>query len=347
MHCSWGWIKQRPHFIAEGLSESCDLTVVTKWEFTKQVVNNGKNVNIKRLFRMPFERFHLVFLINSIIYKIQLHILGRKCDYIWLMSPDQYNLLTKSLKRKKIIYDCMDDMLEFPMTEAKKNMLQEAEYNLCKSSYVIFTSSTYLKGKLQKRYSVENIHVVNNAIKDITDFSIELPAKLQHCFDDNCTDITYIGTISSWLDVELLMLIIEHHPDVVVNLFGPLEIELPENKNLRYCGVLSHDEVFAAMDRSDILIMPFILNELILSVNPVKLYEYIYSGKVCIAPRYGESLQFEEYVYLYNNRDECVKLIGDLKATGCKTKQSLCDSRKFAANNTWKKRVETILKIVE
>ena len=110
--------------------------------------------------------------------------------------------------------------------------------------------------------------------------------------------------------------------------------------------MVPHDMVFAVMEHSDALIMPFVLNELILSVNPVKLYEYIYSSKPCLAPRYGESEAFGDYVYLYESKEECCRTINEL-INGKGAKHSKDENITFALSNTWKERVEQIEKIIQ
>lgn len=49
----------------------------------------------------------------------------------------------------------------------------------------------------------------------------------------------------------------------------------------------------------DCLIMPFILNDIISDVDPVKLYEYISMGKNIISVKYREVKRFEKFVYFY------------------------------------------------
>ena len=82
------------------------------------------------------------------------------------------------------------------------------------------------------------------------------------------------------------------------------------------------------------LIMPFKVNELIKSVNPVKIYEYIWMGLPVIAPYYGETEKFSDYIYLYNNPDDFIKK---------KTKE---ENRLFAESKQWKNRCQEILKIL-
>ena len=92
------------------------------------------------------------------------------------------------------------------------------------------------------------------------------------------------------------------------------------------------------MEAADVLIMPFNLNELILSVNPVKLYEYVLSGKPCLAPKYGETEPFQDYVYLYYNKEDAINTITAILAGNLGTKKSKEDCTAFARQNTWEER---------
>ena len=100
------------------------------------------------------------------------------------------------------------------------------------------------------------------------------------------------------------------------------------------------------MHIADALFMPFIVNELVLSVNPVKLYEYIYSGKPCLAARYPESEKFKDFAYLYQGDEEFGALISRLEAGTLEPRKSLKDCRDFAMENTWDVRYSKIKDIL-
>ena len=53
MHIDWNWIKQRPHFLAEGLNEYCDITVLY------QVVSNAGNWFIIQLMGLKSMDFYI------------------------------------------------------------------------------------------------------------------------------------------------------------------------------------------------------------------------------------------------------------------------------------------------
>jgi glycosyltransferase involved in cell wall biosynthesis len=128
--------------------------------------------------------------------------------------------------------------------------------------------------------------------------------------------------------------------------FGPLYLELPEHERISYLGPVEHKYVFKIMEKADMLIMPFKIDELTLSVNPVKLYEYIYSCKPAIATEYGETKQFGEYVYLYKNKKEYIKILENLIANEFPLKKKCHEYIEFAHENTWEKRVQKIVEIL-
>ena len=100
------------------------------------------------------------------------------------------------------------------------------------------------------------------------------------------------------------------------------------------------------MHLSDALIMPFVVNELIRSVNPVKAYEYIYAHKPIFMPKYTESLKFADYIYLYDESGIFYTWVSLLTEGKLKAKRTKDDCRDFALNNNWDARIEHILSIL-
>lgn len=345
MHIPWGWIKQRPHFIAEGLSRKYDVTVVCPKLFKKNVENKSF-VHKVILFRFPLERFKIVKFVNKIIYFVQIIALAKKCDGIWVTSPSILSQkILNILKSKKIYYDCMDDMLEFGHME--KETLIEIEYKLYQAAAVVFCSSEYLAETLKVRYGMrDNMFVINNAaiLPDTNDISRKAT---QHLCKNGGIKMVYIGTISKWFDFNLIQYLQDKIPTLELYLFGPRDVAIPKNSQIHYCGIVEHNAIFQIMSESDILIMPFVVTKLILSVNPVKLYEYIYSGRPCIAPKYPESLKFVEYVYLYENKENCLAIVKNIIANNFISKKTREDALKFVRNNTWQNRLLQITDILD
>lgn len=113
--------------------------------------------------------------------------------------------------------------------------------------------------------------------------------------------ITYIGTISQWINWDLILKSLKSFDNIEYHFYGPLDCTVPSHERIFYKGILPQNKIADAMQASDLLVMPFYVNSLIESVNPVKLYEYILSGIPSMACGYSESEKFSDYVYLYYN----------------------------------------------
>lgn len=178
--------------------------------------------------------------------------------------------------QKKTVYDCMDDMIELYPSDKKMGANEDKLYHI---STIVFASSSHLADILKRRYGQRNITVVNNAISGAFDSTTEtLPSEYNKFFEKDKTILTYVGSISSWMDFNLLKAIRDRFPQIKINLWGPPHnVTLPAHSGINLCGTVEHKYLSSILSSSDILIMPFVVNELIESVNPVKLYEYIYT----------------------------------------------------------------------
>jgi hypothetical protein len=355
MNVPWSWIKQRPHFIAQELSSFFDVDVYYKKAYAKNkmVKNKQSNVNLIELFRLPFERFHLINILSTYITSLQLKNKIDDYDTIWISDIKLFLHLKDIFNSShKLIYDCMDDILEFPSIKKNKKQLnsyKKIENELINKAEIVFISSEYLKSKLIKRYSlndVQKLYVVNNGIKSFDLIEVPKISPDNYFTNSNRKKITYIGTISEWFDFDLILESLINFDNIEYYLFGPKEVEIPKHNRLHYKGVIEHEQVFSVMYQSDLLIMPFIVNELILSVNPVKLYEFIYSLTPTLAVSYGETEKFEDYIYLYKNKKEYMDYVELILKNNYFMKKNKSEVIEFIKENTWGKRAEEIIKII-
>jgi len=360
MHVPWGWIKQRPHFIAEQLSERYHVEVFFTQSFRKiQLVRNeiAGNVEVRRLLLLPYGRMKIISAINSFLVALQLRI--KDYDYVWFTSPLLFKLLNKYIPATtKVIYDCMDDATEFQFAKTHPRFLtqlQTYEGRLLERSDTVFTSSEYLKKKLSASYQFSsNVTVINNAISlnnternTLLGESESLPFEIEERFKNARFRITYIGTISDWMDFELIIESVEKFQEITYFFIGPAEVKIPMHERIFHFGPIEHKYVSSVLQSSDVLVMPFKLNELVLSVNPVKLYEYIYANKPTISVKYNETLQFEDYVYLYKNKEEYFSILQRIIDNDFPCKKSDEENKRFAKMNSWEERIETIINKIE
>lgn len=357
MHVDWGWAKQRPHFIAEGLAEHFRVCVRFPFSYRRKLINaapTSASLRVGPIWRLPFARWAIVVRLNRWLARVQLAFMARTAKIIWITHPDMYGLVEYSISsRATVIYDCMDDALEFPdaLSDLRKSAeISRVEERLIRRANLVFTSSRYLQSKLQARYGDDLvIHVVNNGAS-VTSSRISPPEEMGDLVDllGEAADapgrrILYLGTISEWFDFDLILRSLESVEGVSYVLVGPSEITPPVHERIFVLPPVRHAEVARLMAWADALVMPFQVTELIRSVNPVKVYEYIESNRPAIVVRYGETEAFEPYVHLYGAPDEYIRLVSAV-AKGELSCKNECDvAQSFVRRNSWAARVDTVL----
>lgn len=361
----WVWIKQRPQFLAEYLATDFDVVYCYRRPTTIKKKDLIRNASDLKSSNLSFRSFRLIpFNAIPLLNKMRLDWINRlllKCqipapsnyDIIWVTSSQLFNLLPDDIKNSpNIIYDCMDDLLEFPGVSGSPivEKLKSNENYLLKKAKAVICSADYLKNKIVNRSGItpNKVTVVNNAV--------ELPPKNLHSkLPTNIADIikdmhamklnlVYIGTIDKWFDFDSILYALDKIEDMNISLFGPLRGTLPQHNRIHYYGTIPRDYIFDIMDAANVLIMPFKLNELIRSVNPVKLYEYIYACKPVIATKYGETLKFRDYVLLYDDREELVSIIEDLKEG--RYNLVINENLDYIKKNTWAERYKQIKQVL-
>lgn len=359
MHVDWGWAKQRPHFVAEGLAQYFDVTVRFVHSFDRKLVSKAAEdglVKISRIYRFPFARFAAVRKLNAAFARLQLILKIKSSSILWVTHPSMFSLVRGSAKAGSVvIYDCMDDVLEFPDTKydpAKRHAMERLEGALMDRADIVYSSSHYLKTKLQDRYAVGagKIHVVNNGINlaqhDAVhglEGAVPLRDLLGPAFDVKGKKIVYIGTISEWFDFDIVLSTLKEQNNISYVIVGPCEIEPPKHPRLFVVPPVKHHDVARIMDWADALVMPFRLTELIRSVNPVKVYEYIHAGKPAVVLRYGETEVFDPYVHLYDSERAFSRIVARIAEGTLPARADRAAAERFVQGSSWTARVDDMV----
>lgn len=348
MHIPFRWAKQRPQFLAENLNNYFDVLVESYQSFRiKNQRFEPTVLSVKKIIGMPFaKKSKITRKLNTDLIGLQLLRRLKKTDIVWITHPKIWPSVKGKLSDSNLlIYDCMDNAIEFP--DEKNNSALRDEIMVCESELlaradVVFFSSLVLRETLKMRYRISNkpFYIINNGIsKRLIDNFLQIDQSTH--IRTNTTgkrNIVYIGTISNWFDFQLLEMSTEKYPSVVFHLYGPKEIDIRPNPNLIFHGPIPHTEVLKVMLEADALIMPFLVTPLIESVNPVKLYEYILACKPVIATRFKESEYFEDFVYLFSGSEEFQILIKQLADNQLHPKNTREKSLSFCLQNTWEEK---------
>lgn len=302
-HIDWGWIKQRPQFMAEALQEHFDVAAVYLYQ------NRNRDTLQKRtdtllpvhpLYTIPLSsRTAFTRRIDEAFRAFQYRRYVKKYqpEYLYFTYPTQYPVIPKNFTGK-IIYDCMDNHTAMA-NEKQKPVIRAYEEKLVERADHILVSAQKLKEELLKNYPAvdeSKITIVRNGYNGQI-----LPVREEPQKADTFT-ISYIGTIGAWFNFEYLLKSLEEFPNLTYRIIGPSDNpNLPQADRLVYTGTVEHHKLHETIADVQCLTMPFRLNDIVEAVDPVKLYEYINFNKNILCIRYKEIERFEPFVHFYTD----------------------------------------------
>ena len=351
MHVDWNWIKQRPQFIAEELASYYKVDVVYKYSYNKKRPQSSRpssGINLLPVKSIPHKLLRLPFAktVNKLLFKKKVidELKQKNIRKVYITSPLLYDFLPENYDGK-VIYDCMDDHIALE-SGIDSSIIQANEKKLVNRATIVLVSSNNLKTVLIDRYG-KNLGNKLELVRNGYNGEILSQKSMYNPQENNKKVISYFGTISSWFDFNLIQESLNDFKNIEYHIYGPVEngIQLPNDERIKFMGTVEHNNLYSAVKDSIALIMPFKVNKIIESVDPVKLYEYINFNKNILTIKYDEINRFERFVYFYSDYQEYKSQLEKLlKSNGIK--YSNMQRISFLEQNSWSNRAKQIVDIL-
>lgn len=355
MHVDWRWIKQRPQFLAEAIASTHDVLAMYRVNPRRGgFPANRSPVARLPLLPIPSARRPAFAYVDAPAQRTWLAVVARvfRPDVVWLTHPLLLSYLPSSLNQVPLVYDCMDDALGFTGDSRAFERIRRLERQLVQRSSLTLCSSDHLCTVVTERHAPVDstkVMIVRNGLSD----------ELLNRTDDGCgascaeesvrsgasgrpIRVAYVGTIAEWLDTHAILRCLDAIDRLEIDLIGPVAAPRVAHPRLRYRGVVDHASLVTEVRQYDALAMPFIVTDLIRSVDPVKLYEYLAFGKEVISVRYDGLDRFAPYVHFYQTPEDLVRLLRRLRDGALPLRNQASTVRPFLARNTWAERARDI-----
>ncbi|MCH8566875.1 MAG: glycosyltransferase [Balneolales bacterium] len=263
-------------------------------------------------------------------------------------NPQYLTVLPSYFKPVLNLYQSRDDINALEPYLRKHGV--EGEITAIQNADVSFATSTHLRRTLCERTGADVKFLPNAAsfetFRKAYDESLQEPADLQKIPKPR---IGYTGNICHRQDYPLIKALSAAHPDKSIVLVGPknfhahTNIQLEEIPNVYFTGPKKVDELPAYLQHFDVLILPFLCNDVTRSIYPLKINEYLASGKPVVATPFSEDIRsFSDVIQLESSHE----LFTAAVETQLKTDSTEKSRQRYerASLNTWQNRVEQIRK---
>lgn len=252
-----------------------------------------------------------------------------------------FPLLGKHLvgKQGKKVYHCVDPIVK-PYT--MKHGLRNEEEAVANADIVISTAP-----QLQRKWqSLKPSFLVPNAVNyRHFSFSQEHDVKIRGLGNKI---VGYFGAIERRIDYEELIVAFKANPDWTLVMAGPVEDsyvprEIKSMHNVHFIGAYTYSALSSMIHAVDATIIPFKMDEAAKSIYPLKLYEYLSSGKPLVCTLFNPDL-------LLPIADK-IHIAEQAKKLGEAIENALNDldihkqlrRKSFASMNTWEHRAKRFL----
>lgn len=316
----WDYMRQRPQQLMEQFSLNGYEVYYCNKTQSKVKLFTEINSNLRIIHN------------NSCFIKDIVPELKRKGKRIILwVSWSKLHIFLDAYSPDFIVYDYLDDFKAWK--PYLKPMIEKAN--------IVITTSKILMKQIAEEYPRKPSIIVPNGC-DIERFrlkeNIERPSEFNN---HEGPIITYSGAWASWVDTKLVKRISETFKQALVCIIGSeFGIKVPTNiPNLKYMGLKTYYQLPIYLYNSTVCIIPFLINSITVATNPIKMYEYLASGKPVVSTNLPEA-QSVPSVFIAEDHEnflEKIQLILEGKA-GFREDETYA----WLEEHTWEKRFERI-----
>ena len=301
-HGMFAWMRNRNHLLRKQRAQSVpQLREVHRNLF----VYRPEYPYVPGNMRLPFAHS-----VNSQLYKREtqsfLKRMGAQRPWLWAYFAQSLSIL--DLPFERFIYDCIDDWVSFFTQPAERAFVTRVDTELCRRADVLFVGSEPLRAK--KCSLNPNIHIVNHGA-DIAHFAQATAPETVTALDLESIPqprIGFVGMVDPLrFDMELIAKIAEHpeyHVAIVGGFMGDARAMLPEKSNIHVLGMKSVSELPRYLKGMDVCIMPYRVNETTKYIFPLKLFEYMATGKPIVTTSIPAVQSFSEVMYVSNGPED-------------------------------------------
>jgi len=242
--------------------------------------------------------------------------LGFNRPITWSFVPASAEV-AGSLGESAVVYHCVDENTGFSGTD--KDAIRSLEESLMEKSDCVFVSSDVLLNT--KRHHNPNTFLVTHGV-DVAHFrkacapGTTIPEDIASLPKPV---IGFFGLVADWVDLDLIRFLAQSRPQWTFVLIGKVVTSLTPIEGLSNVHLLGQKPYLSLPGYArafDIALMPFVMNELTLAANPLKIREYLAAGLPVVSSAIPEAEKLSNILHVAHSHAEFQTIIERLIRSG-------------------------------
>ncbi len=297
---------------------------------------------------IPFHGSAIARRINQSILTWHVRLISARLGFAhpitWTFLPTSADIVGR-LGESLIVYQCVDEYSEF--SGSRKAAILQMEKNLMAKADVVIVSSMLLY-KAKKIYNPKTFIVTHGVdvehFRQACSLKTEVPsevAALPHPV------VGFFGLIADWVDLELIHFLASARPKWTFLMIGKIQTDISRVRNMpnvHLIGRREYGDLPAYCKGMDFGILPFVVNDLTLAANPLKMREYLAAGLPVVSTAIPEAEILGPNVLIGRNHEEFLHHLDSLVERGILGAR-ISISRSMD-QESWDKKVEEMSRIV-
>lgn len=307
------------------------------------------NISVLTPLVIPFHGNPIARWINRRLYRASVLRATRQLRFqnpiTWTYAPSSADV-AGTIGEKLVVYHCVDDFSKF--TGADKAGIAAMERRLVQKADIVFVSSNALLET--KRRENPNTFLVEHGV-DHEHFrrackpETEIPADCAHMARPL---IGFFGLLADWVDFGVIHHLALTRPEWSILLIGEVQTDvsmLSELPNVKILGRRDYKTLPGYCKAFDVAILPFLVNDLTLAANPLKMREYLAAGLPVVATPLPEIRKLEALLRTAATPEEFVARIEGVLNEGRGGPSSAVSE--LMQPESWDARVATLSAVVQ
>jgi len=224
---------------------------------------------------------------------------------LWVANVHKAYLMHEIEARMRV-FDAIDDWDSVPEYRRYAERIRAGYETVLEHADLIYTVSRHLQEKLRPRARTRQVHQLPNGVDlDLFCEPAQEPSARRTSRKERRPLLTYVGVLSDRFDMDLLARVAGDWPECRIRLIGPVGSDVEKRfetirrlPNVEWTGLVHHSRIPKFLRDSDVLLIPHKESSLSLSMDPLKLYEYLTTGLPIVATPVPPMEAFSTWVYI-------------------------------------------------